>query len=161
MKKIVVLFFFVVLLIGHENFIFASYESQEVSEEEIQQHLQEIFDERIDVWNDFMVGKYSSLEAIRRDLEDYTTEPLLAIDISTYESIMNHPSSYEIIKEVNVMHCETIKANGTKGTYLVRIFWGIQSYDEFTYEEVEYIVEMLHIKNKWMLSDYQLNIEPL
>ncbi|AOY76650.1 hypothetical protein [Clostridium formicaceticum] len=156
MKKIVVLFFLVVLLIGHENFIFASYKNEEVSEEEIQQQLQKIFDKRIDVWNAFMVGQYSSLESIQGDLEDYTAEPLLSIDMNTYEGIMSSPSSYEIIKEVNMIDCKAIKTNNIKGTYLVKILWGIQSYEGFSYEEVEYIVEMVNIKNRWLLSDYQL-----
>lgn len=157
MKKIVAMFFLIILLMGNKDFIFASYKNEKTSEEELKYHLQEIFDKRIEVWNAFMTGEYSSLKDIEDDFKNYTMEPLLTIDLKVFEDILNNPTSYEMIKDVNIINCQPIDKKENKGTYLVKIAWELEDFGDIVCEEFEYIVEVIKIKDNWLLRNYELN----
>ncbi|SET80716.1 hypothetical protein SAMN05660297_03571 [Natronincola peptidivorans] len=157
MKKIVVLFFLVILAIGHENIIFASFKNQEIEDEAIGQYLQEVFEERVQIWNEFMMKGDKDLQSIKKQLMEYTTEPLLSFDMNAFEDLLKNPTSYEIIRDVSIERCQSIEMEGSNRTYLVEIFWVVEAYEELHREEVEYIVIMEKINDKWLLSDYQLN----
>ncbi|SDK22212.1 hypothetical protein [Natronincola ferrireducens] len=156
MKKILATFFVLLLLIGHENIIFASYKNEEVFDEEMEHYLQEIFDTRIDIWNGFMRGEYVSIEAVIEDLQEHIMEPLLTTDVEIYTDLLQNPASYEMIEQVKIITCKEIKKYGNKREYNVKVLWTIQDYEEILYEEIEYRMELRWVKNKWMLSDYQL-----
>ncbi|SNS86190.1 hypothetical protein SAMN05446037_102458 [Anaerovirgula multivorans] len=156
MKKIVVLFFIAILIIGHENIIFASYKNEEALNEEMKLHLQEVFSNRVNIWNTF-ITEGATLEDTKIQLKEYTTEPLIEVDFAIFQEIVENPTSYEVIKEVHIQNCEAIKVHGKESTFSVEILWVLETYEELVYEEVQYIVIMKKDKNKWLLSDYQLN----
>lgn len=156
MKKIVVLFFIAILIIGHENIIFASYKNEEVLNEEMKYYLQEVFSNRANIWNLFIKGA-STIEDTEMQLKEYTTEPLISVDMAIFQEILENPTSYEIIGEVDVQYCEAIKLQGKEGIFRVGILWELETYEESEYEEVEYLVVMKKYKDKWLLSDYHLN----
>lgn len=156
MKKIVVLFFISILIIGHQNIIFASYINKRNTNEEMKLYLQEVFDNRINIWNNLMMER-TSLEDIEKQLKEYTTEPLLTVDMEMFKDIIINPTSYESIREVHIQNCEAMKITEEERVFIVDILWVLQNYEELAYEEVEYIVKMEKEGNKWLLSDYQLN----
>lgn len=155
MKKIVVLFFIILLIIGQKNIIFNSYAQEEVLNQEMQQRLQEIFNNRINLWNTYITEK-PPLEEIEIQLKDYITEPLLSTDLEIFYDITVNPTSYEAIEEVHIQDCKVIKLHGNHSSFLVEILWGIQENQVLIYEEIEYVVEMKREDQKWLLSDYRL-----
>lgn len=158
MKRIIVLSFVIILLVGNRNIIFASYNNRdEISEAEIKVSLQEIFNKRIEVWNAFMIGENLSLVNIKEDLKIYIAEPLLTIDLNTYEDMMDNPTSYEVINDVKILNCQLISRNEKNRGYLVSIAWELEDFGEIIHEELEYKVEVVKIKDNWLLKNYELN----
>jgi len=158
MKRIIVLSFVIILLVGNRNIIFASYNNMdEISEAEIKVSLQEIFNKRIEVWNAFMIGENLSLVNIKEDLKIYIAEPLLTIDLNIYEDMMNNPTSYEVINDVKILNCQLISRNEKNRSYLVSIAWELEDLGEIIHEELEYKVEVVKIKDNWLLKNYELN----
>lgn len=158
MKRIIVLSFVIILLVGNRNIIFASYNNRdEISEGEIKVSLQEIFNKRVEVWNAFMIGENLSLINIKEDLKTYIAEPLLTIDLNIYKDMMDNPTSYELINDVKILNCQLISRNEKNRSYLVNIAWELEDFGEIIHEELEYKVEVVKIKDNWLLKNYELN----
>ncbi|NLM03822.1 MAG: hypothetical protein GX214_02255 [Clostridiales bacterium] len=155
MKRIILLFFIIILIIGSKNFTFASYRSNRTSDD-IQNYLQEIFDYRIIIWNDFITDQDRSIKDIESNLKKFIAEPLLTIDLDNFKHIMENPTSYELIQNVYINNCKLQYNRMGSKIYIVNIGWDLVKDTEIIYEEYDYIVELIQIENKWLLKNYEL-----
>lgn len=133
---------------------FASYTNKEVLAKEVENDLQQIFNNRVNIWNKLMVENIS-LDDIQMQLGESISEPLITNDMEIFEDILNNPTSYETILDVDIQDCEIIKITRKKGVFLVKIAWTLEGYEDMDYEEVEYDVDMIRKNNRWLLSDYK------
>ncbi|MCC5912140.1 MAG: hypothetical protein JJT76_17110 [Clostridiaceae bacterium] len=156
MKKIVVLFFLMLLILGHETITFASYKNDNVLEKELTYQLQETFEKRIEVWNGFLMGGYDSLQGIQIALEGVVGEPLLTIDIETFKEMLDNPTSYEGIEKVDISNCKVIYANNKEAHLTADILWILEGYGGKDMEEITYNLEMKKMDNKWLLTNYEV-----
>jgi len=156
MKRVSIIFLFVITIISYQNVIFASYNS-EALEEELHEQVQWVFNERSKMWNQFLMGDYLSIYEMKEDLKEVVADPLLKKDMEMFEYMLNEPTSYEEISNVTVESIYIVKNNLNKAKLEVIILWDVSEYENEYTEEVKYIVEMVKIKDKWLLSKYDIS----
>lgn len=156
MKRLSIIFLLVITIISSQNVIFASY-NREVLEEELYQHVENVFKERSRVWNQFLLGQYLSITEIEEDLKQFITEPLLKSDVAMFNEMLKNPGSYEEIADLSIKNLYVIHSGLNKVTLRALVIWDVVEYENEYSEEVEYVVEMEKIKDRWLLRDYQLS----
>lgn len=156
MKKVLVIFLFLFIIISYQNVIFASY-NNEAFEEKIQPHVQQAFKGRSKVWNQFLDGEYKSVDEIEVELETFVADPLLKSDIKMFEKMIKDPMSFEQISSVYIKDITIIKNSKDVVTLDTVVIWTVLDYLETYEEKVRYTVEMKKNKDKWFLSNYEIS----
>jgi len=156
MKRVSIIFLFVITIISYQNVIFASYNS-EALEEELHKQVQMIFEERSRIWNQFLMGQYLSIYEMKEDLKEVVADPLLKSDMYMFEHMLNNPTSYEAISNVTVKNIHIVKNSSNKVKVETIILWDVSGYEKEYTEEVKYIVEMVKNKDNWLLSNYDIS----
>ncbi|NMA03790.1 MAG: hypothetical protein GX925_03685 [Clostridiales bacterium] len=155
MKKVFIIFTFIIVIACH-NFIFASYNGK-TTEQELYKQVKRIFCERARIWNNYLIGQYTSLAQLEEELETVVTNPLFRADMEMFEQMLSVPTSYEDISGVSVQDVHVIKNNFRGAVLEASILWEIEGYENNYKEEIEYIVEMKKDGENWLLSDYKIN----
>lgn len=158
MKKVIVILIFIIAIITCHNFIFASYNSKTI-EQELYKQVEQVFYERTKIWNNFLIGQYTSLSQLEKELEVIVTNPLFKSDMKMFKQMSSVPTSYEGISNVSIQSIHTIKNSFEKAVLEVLILWEIEGYENNYNEEIKYIVEMKKDRENWLLSDYKINKE--
>ncbi len=156
MKKFFAIFLSILIIFSYQSVIFASY-NNETFEEELHQQVDLVFKQRSRIWNQFLIGQYSSIDEINKDLKEFITDPLLKSDMKMFKEIINNPASYEEISDVSVKSIYPIKNSLNKIEFEATLLWKVSGYQNKYTEEIKYIVKMEKIKNKWLLSDYEVS----
>ncbi len=156
MKRVFVIFLFIVTMISYQNVIFASY-SNDTFKEELHKEVETLFKERIRVWNQFLIGEYLSIYEIEKELKEFTVYPLLKDDMEMYKEMIFEPRSFEMISKVKVKDISIIKNSSNKVKLEARVLWDVSGYVNDYSEEILYSVELEKVKDKWMLSNYKIN----
>lgn len=156
MRRVAIIFVFIVAIISYHNVIFASYNS-EVIEEELHQQVEQIFQKRSRIWNQFLIGQYTSVAQLEEELKIIVTNPLFKSDVKMFEQMLSSPTSYEGICDVSIQNIDTIKNNSKKAKLEVVILWEIEGYENNYNEEIKYIVEMEKYRENWLLSNYEVS----
>jgi len=156
MKRVSIIFLFVITIISYQNVIFASYNS-EALEEELHKQVQMVFKERSRIWNQFLMGQYLSIYEMKEDLKEVVADPLLKSDMDMFEHMLNNPTSYEAISNVTVKNIYIVKNSSNKVKVETIILWDVSGYEKEYTEEVKYIVEMVKSKDNWLLSNYDIS----
>ena len=155
MRKVIVFFIFIVAVTCH-SLIFASYDGK-TSGHELCGQVERGFCERARIWNNFLMGQYTSLSELEEELKTTVTDPLLREDMKMFEQMLSIPTSYESISGVSVQNFHTVKSGFEKAVLEVSILWDIEGYENNYNEEVKYTVEMKKCGGNWLLSDYKVN----
>ncbi len=153
MKKIIVIFIFIVVIVCH-NFIFAFY-SGKTTEQELCKQLERIFCERTRIWNNLLTGQYISLFQLEEELKVIVTDPLFKEDMKMFKQMLSAPTSYEGISNVSIKNIHMIKNGFEKAVLEVLILWEIEGYENNYNEEIKYVVEIKREGENWLLSDYK------
>ena len=156
MKRVSIIFLFILTIISYQNVIFASYNSEALVEE-LHQEVERVFKERSKIWNQLLMGQYVSIDEIEEDLNEFIVGPLLKLDIEMFEHMLNNPTSYEGISNVSVKSIYVVKNSLNRVKLECIMLWDISGYENEYTEEIKYIVEMENIKDRWMLSNYQIS----
>lgn len=156
MKRLSIIFLFILTIISYQNVIFASYNSEALVEE-LHQEVDRVFKERSKIWNQLLMGQYVSIDEIEKDLNEFIVNPLLKLDIEMFEEVLNNPTSYEGISNVTVKSIYVVKNSLNRVKLECIMLWDISGYENEYTEEIKYIVEMENIKDRWMLSNYQIS----
>lgn len=156
MKKVLVIFLFLFIIISYQNIIFASY-NNEALEEKTQPHVQQAFKGRSKVWNQFLNGEYRSVDEIKGELETFIADPLLKSDVKMFGKMMKDPMSFEQISSVFIKDISIIKNNKDVVILDTVVIWTVLDYSETYEEKLRYTVEMKKNKDKWFLSDYEIS----
>lgn len=155
MRKVFVIFIFIIAIACH-NFIFASYNGR-TTEQELHKQVERIFCERARIWNNYLIGQYTSLARLGDELETIVTDPLFGSDMEMFKQMLSAPTSYEGISGASVQSVRTIKNSFGKAVLEAEILWEIEGYENDYKEEIEYIVEMKKYGENWLLCDYKIN----
>ena len=153
LTSILILILLFLLIFLNKGSIFASFQGPGECEGQMQAHLQDIFNNRIWIWNNFLLGNLT-LEDVEDRLKESIGGELLAEDLKTFEDILKNPTSYETIEEVTIKKCELIKKDRDRKILLTRIQWSIRGFNGLETEELEYIVHMKRRNNSWFMNNY-------
>lgn len=156
MKKVSIIFLFIITIISYQNVIFASYNS-EAFEEELHQQVGQVFKERSRIWNQFLMGQYVSISEMKEDLDKFITDPLLKSDVEMFDQMLNNPTSYEEISNVIIKSIYIVKSSSNKVQLEAKAVWNVSGYENEYMEEIKYIVEMEKVNDNWLLSDYEVS----
>lgn len=156
MKKVIVIFIFITVILICHNFIFAYYNGK-TTEQELYKRVEQVFCERANIWNNFLFGQYTSLSQLERELRGIVTDPLFKSDMKMFEQMLSAPTSCEGISDVSILGIHGVKNSFEKAILEVLILWEIEGYENNYNEEIEYIVEMKKDRGNWLLSDYNIN----
>jgi len=148
---VIVLMVILFLLVMPLNFSFSEIP---VESSTLQSEIESIFKTRADIWNDFILGGYETFELLEKDLRCNTVEPLITSDLSIFNEINNNPTSYELIQGVSVKSFEVKHINKQHAIGNVEIAWTMQDLQSTYVENIEYVVNLTKMNDRWMLSDY-------
>ncbi|ABW18739.1 hypothetical protein [Alkaliphilus oremlandii] len=156
MKRVFMIFLFIIMIVSYENVIFASY-NEEVFEEDLYHQVDGIFKERIRIWNNFLTGQYISTDKIEEDLKNFISYPLIEEEIEMYEKMVAEPTSFEMISKVYIKDIDVIQNKLNTVQLEATVLWDVLGYlDNYT-EELNYWIELKRVNDRWMLSDYKIN----
>lgn len=65
MKRVIIIIIFIITIITCHNFIFASYNNK-TTEQELYRQVEQVFCERTKIWNNFLIGQYTSLSQLEK-----------------------------------------------------------------------------------------------
>ena len=156
MKKVIVIFIFITVILTCHNFIFAHYNGR-ITEQELYKRVEQIFYKRSNIWNNFLIGRYTSLSQLEKELREIVTDPLFKSDMKMFKQMLSIPTSYEGISDVSILDIHAVKNSFERAVLEVLILWEIEGYENNYNEEIEYIVEMKRDRGNWLLSDYKIN----
>ncbi len=156
MKRVIIIIIFIITIITCHNFIFASYNNK-TTEQELYRQVEQVFCERTKIWNNFLIGQYTSLSQLEKELEEIVTNPLFKSDMKMFKQMLSIPTSHEGISSISIQDISTIKSSFEKAVLEVLILWEIEGYEDNYNEEIKYIVEMKRDRGNWLLSDYKIN----
>lgn len=154
MRKVIIIFIFIIAIITCHNFIFASY--NKATEQELHKQVEQALYERSRIWNNFLTGQYISLFQLEEDLKKIITDPLFEADMKMFKQMLSFPTSYEGISNVSVQNINIIKNGFEKVILEALILWEIEGYENNYSEEIGYVIEMKRDKGNWLLSDYNI-----
>jgi len=154
--SIVFLFIMITIIISYQNVIFAAY-SSEALEEELHQQIEQTFKERSRIWNQFLMGQYSSIDEVKKDLKKSIANPLLKSDIEMFEQMLNNPTSYEGISKVTLKNISIVNNSLNEVELKIILLWDVMGYENEYSEEIEYKVKMKKRKDGWLLSSYEIS----
>jgi|GEM_PF-6108469 len=156
MKKIITGFLLIILLSTQYPIIFASLQEQE-AELDIKVRILEIFENRANVWNDFLLYDYESSEDLISRLEGYSTEPMISKDKLLFDQLIESPSSYERINKLNFHSLRVLRSKKDEVILKGDIVWEIGDPNNSYIEKATYKISLKRTDDKWYLSDYYIS----